>query len=68
MHDHATAYMHVRATVCTWKSEDNVRELVLSFYPEGLGIKLKLTGLVASTFTYWAICFRQQETWQNGHL
>lgn len=38
-----------------WRSEDNLPEWILSFYPIVPRIKLKSSGLTAITFTHWAI-------------
>lgn len=43
---------HVRGAVHLWKSEDNLLELVLSFYHVGSGDQTQAISLVASTFTH----------------
>lgn len=40
-------YRHMLGTVCMWKSVDNQRELIFSFYFVGPGFELRLPGLVA---------------------
>lgn len=43
---------HVRGTVHVWRSEENLLELVLSFYHVGSGNQTQAISLVASTFTH----------------
>lgn len=49
----------VVAMVPVWKPEDNMWESALPFYLWALGIKFKLSGLVADTVNYWAILLVQ---------
>lgn len=47
-------YRYTCATTYVWKSEDNLREAVLSFYHlrSWVLIELRVLGLVMSTFTH----------------
>lgn len=47
--------VYVHATVRMWRTEDNLKKLVLSFHYVGPIIKLRSQGLAASTFTYRVI-------------
>lgn len=44
-------------TVHEWRSQDNIQELVLSFYHVVPGLQVRWSGLVASVFIHWAIFF-----------
>lgn len=43
-----------QCTPCSWKSEENLKESVLSFYHVGLKVLTQSSYLVANIFTYWA--------------
>ena len=44
--------MHVHVTAHMWRSEDNLLEIVLSFYHVGSGDQIQAFSLVTSTFTH----------------
>lgn len=48
--------MHMYATMCMWKSEGSLLELVQFFYCD-LGIELKLSGVVAGAFSQMSHLF-----------